>query len=371
MTDCIYIHIPFCSKKCNYCSFVSYNTLNLKNIYVDALCEEIKGRYVGEKAKTIYFGGGTPSTLSVGDFEHILKCLNFDSETELTVEINPNDVSKEYLKGLKSLGVNRLSIGVQVFDDELLTKIGRRHSAKEAENAVIQASYSGFENISIDLIYGLPTQTLENYRKTLHKAVGLGVKHISLYGLKIEEGCHFYNNRPQFLPDDDEQADMYVLSREILAANEFEHYEISNFAKKGFESRHNLNYWANGNYYGFGVAACGYQNGVRYENIKNINKYISSAKKVESEVVVSEQEKLEEEIFLGFRKLEGINVVEINQKFGINFEQKYQNVLKKYLDFSHIEKFANGYRLTPEGILLSNTFLAEFIEDKEVECGCK
>ena len=367
MPKSAYIHIPFCKKKCEYCSFVSYETLTLKNIYIDALGTEIKKRYEGEKLKTLYFGGGTPSILSVGDFEHILKHFNYDSETEVTVEINPNDAKKEYLIGLHNLGINRLSIGIQVFDDDLLQKIGRRHTSKEAQNAVEYAKNAGFNNISIDLIYGLPNQTLENYKNSLMRAIALEIPHISLYGLKIEEGCSFYNNRPRFLPDDEAQADMFLLSKELLEQNGFMHYEISNFAQKGFESKHNLNYWENAEYYGFGVAAHGYQNGHRYENNVNINKYINSPETPNLSTKLTESEKLEEEIFLGFRKLKGINVQEINSKFNIDFEKKYFSILNKYLELKHIEKTHVGYRLTQNGILLSNNFLSEFIEDKEVE----
>ena len=370
MTQNVYIHIPFCTKKCSYCSFISYESLNLKNIYVDALSQEIKKRYQGEKLKTLYVGGGTPSILSINDFEHILKPFCYDDTTEVTVELNPNDADKDYLKGLLKLGVNRLSIGVQVFDDNILTKIGRRHTAKEAKNAVEYAKHAGFKNISIDLIYGLPEQTIESYEQTLLEAINLDVQHISLYGLKIEEGCTFFNKRPDFLPDDDAQADMYILSKEILNKNGFNHYEISNFAKEGYESKHNLNYWNNGEYYGFGVAAHGNQNNVRYENSTNINTYINAPEIPANTTTLTTSEKLEEKIFLGFRKLKGINIAEIKSEFNINFEKKYSKILAKYLQLKHIEKTNNGYKLTQNGILLSNNFLSEFIDYKEIENVC-
>ncbi len=362
MTQSAYIHIPFCTKKCNYCSFVSFDKLNLKTIYLDALISEIKANYKNEELKTLYFGGGTPSTLSVSDFEQILNCLNFNSDTELTVEINPNDIERHYLAGLKKLGVNRLSIGVQVFDDEILSSIGRTHEAKQAIRVIEHAQHAGFENISIDLIYGLPNQTIEGYKKTLDTALSLGVQHISLYGLKIEKGCNFYNHRPDFLPDDDMQADMYLLSKETLENAGFKHYEISNFAKPGCESKHNLNYWNNSNYYGFGVAAHGYIDEHRYANEVNIDKYLLNSQEPKSQEKLTKQQMLEEEIFLGFRKAEGLNISYINKKFDIDFEKDYATIIDKYTSLGHLEKTPSGYTLTTEGILLSNTLLSEFIQ---------
>ncbi len=363
MTKNAYIHIPFCTKKCNYCSFVSFDKLTLKNVYLDVLVSEINANYKKEMLKTIYIGGGTPSTLSISDFEQIFNCLNFDKNTEITVEINPNGIEKNYLARLKKLGVNRLSIGVQVFDDVILKEIGRTHTQKQAIKTIKLVQSVGFENISIDLIYGLPNQSIQDYEQTLNTALSLEIQHISLYGLKIEKGCNFYNNRPDFLPDDDNQADMYVLSQKILAANGYNQYEISNFAKKNFESKHNLNYWNNSHYYGFGVAAHGYVDNFRYSNEANIDKYLINFKDTKTKIELSQSEQLEEEIFLGFRKTEGIDTEKMNKKFNIDFEKKYKKVLEKYLEYKHIKKTQNGYALTSEGMLLSNAFLSEFIEN--------
>ena len=292
-----YIHIPFCKSKCNYCTFVSFNALNSKPAYLEALKSEIQSTYQGENLETLYFGGGTPSLLSIDEFKELLSLfdntphpkpspsrgegasrsnLNINIPTEITVEINPEGITEEYLSELNKLGVNRISIGSQTFDDEKLKLIGRRHSAREIETAVNLARNAGFNNISLDLIYGLPTQSIEGFKADLEKAVGLGVEHISLYGLKIEKGCYFYKNTPKDLPDNDLQADMYLTAIERLTKNGFEHYEISNFAKKGFESRHNLNYWNNNTYYGFGLSASGYLNKTRYTNETNLKKYIKN-----------------------------------------------------------------------------------------------
>lgn len=362
MIKSAYIHVPFCSSKCNYCSFVSYDTLTLKHIYIGSLISEIKTRYKNELMDTIYIGGGTPSILSVNDFSQLLNLFNFNDKTEITVEINPEHTNKDYFKELRSLGINRISVGVQVFDDDSLYLIGRRHTKNEAIQAVKYAQNAGFDNISIDLIYGLPHQTLENYLDSLKQALDLDIQHISLYGLKIEEGCRFYNKKPDFLPDNDEQADMYLQSIEVLSQAGFTHYEISNFAQKGFESRHNLNYWNNNQYYGFGVAASGYEGDLRYTNQSDIEKYIQNHKIRESAVELTKVNKLEEEIFLGLRKIEGINVAEINKKHNINFSEKYQKILDKYILSGHLKETDKGYKLTLNGILLSNNILSEFIE---------
>lgn len=357
-----YIHIPFCSRKCNYCSFVSYDTIALKNDYIEALCNQIKVNYQGEKLNTLYFGGGTPSLLAIEDFNKILGLFKYDDRIEITVEINPETVDKLYLKKLKEAGINRLSIGVQVFDDEILKIIGRKHSVKDVLSTVYDAKQVGFKNISIDLIYGLPNQSIKKFKHSLAQLKDLDVQHVSLYGLKIDEGSKFYNNEPEMLPDSDEQADMYILAVDYLKKMGYEHYEISNFGKKGYSSRHNLCYWNNSNYYGFGCAASGYEGDVRYSNTKSLEEYIQNPIE-RQELIVTPQEKLEEEIFLGLRKLNGIDVDYINEKYAIDFNIKYRNIIDKYLASGHFKITDKGYSLTLNGILLSNNILSEFIED--------
>lgn len=357
-----YIHIPFCTKKCNYCTFTSVDKLTLKNIYIDALLQEINHYYKKELQNTIYIGGGTPSLLSINDFENILELFNYDKNTEITVEVNPESATKEYLKGLLSLGINRLSIGIQSFDDNILKNIGRIHSSKTAKNCIENAINTGFKNISTDLIYGLPKQSDDNFLKDIKTLTQYDIQHISLYGLKIEEGCDFFNHKPDFLPDDDSQADMYLNAIEILKDNNFNHYEISNFAKKDFQSRHNLNYWNANTYYGFGLASHGYEKNIRYEHSKDIEKYIQNPiDRIENEKLTP-QEQLEEYIFLGLRKISGINVFDIKHKFDIDFDKKYEKIIKKYLDSKHLKKTLNGYCLTNDGILLSNIIMADFLD---------
>ena len=390
MTQNAYVHIPFCKSKCKYCSFVSFNRLDLMAVYTSALLKDIEKNYHGEKLKTLYLGGGTPSLLPLDLLEKIIKCFNLQKEYELTIEINPNDVTKEYFRSLFELGINRLSIGSQTFDDKILKLIGRRHNSEQIVQTVDFAKQAGFENISVDLIYGLPTQTMEGLEKDLEKFLSLDIQHISTYGLKIEAESYwgkYYDNKTNQLvvpnqtdyiyppddnhlvgsnqtdyiypPDDDEQADMYEGINNLLEANGFYRYEISNFAKKGFESKHNLNYWNNDEYYGFGTAAHGYINGVRYSNFSTLKEYIDKPTIREHEKQLTEKEKLEEDIFLGFRKRSGVNIERIKQRYGVDFGVKYKSILDKYSDY--IEKTPSGYTLNLKGVLISNLILAEFI----------
>ena len=357
-----YIHIPFCKSKCKYCSFVSISSLELKSSYLSALKCEIDKKYNGEELDTIYFGGGTPSLLDVSEVKAILSEFDFNDNTEITFEMNPEDADFEYLKALLNIGVNRLSIGVQTFDDDILELIGRRHSALKVDSAVDLAKKAGFKNISLDFIYGLPNQSLESFISDIKRAIELSVNHISLYGLKIEEGCEFFAKAPLDLPDDEVQAQMYKEVIKELDLLGFNRYEVSNFSKTGFESKHNLCYWKNKNYYGFGASASGYEKGVRYTNILGIKEYIQSPLGKYFEHKVTETEKLEEEIFLGLRLTEGLDVEDINNKFKINFDLKYKSILDKFIQSEHILKTEKGYKLSVEGVLSSNYVLAEFLE---------
>ncbi len=354
-----YIHIPFCNSKCFYCAFVSTVNTKLELGYLIALLKEIDTNYQGNLLNTLYFGGGTPSILPLEHVKKIFNKFNLAENAEVTFEVNPENATLEYFQGLKNIGINRLSIGVQTFNDTILEKIGRRHSAEQAKLAVKTAQQPGFDNISLDFIYGLPNQTLKDFENDLEIAKSLNIQHISLYGLKIEENSVFGKRVPNNLPDDDLQADMYLKATEVL--NNFEHYEISNFALKGYESKHNLNYWNNNQYYGFGCSAHGYENGMRYANSFDIHKYLENPLTKDFGHIETEKEKLEEEIFLGFRRTCGINTSEINEKYKINFEEKFNEILNKYLKTGHIKRTSDGYALTNEGFLISTVVLAEFI----------
>lgn len=363
MVQSVYIHIPFCVKKCKYCSFVSFETLEKRKGYLYSLLKEIDYYYRGEPLKTFYIGGGTPSLMSIDELSKIVNKFEFEADCERAIELNPNDVTDEYARGLNSLGFNRVSLGSQSFDDNILKLIGRRHESGEIVRAVDILKKNGFENISLDLIYGLPTQTIEGFENDLRRVFELDVQHISLYGLKIDEGSYFYRHEPDGLPDDDSQADMYLLANRLVRESGFEHYEISNYAKEGFNSRHNTNYWRCGEYYGFGVSAHGYENGVRYSNKTNLTDYMENPVDREFGKFLTVQEQLEERIFLGFRLEEGIDVGAINNDFGIDFEKKYSEVLQKYSDY--LVKTERGYKLSNDsehnGFLMSNIILSEFL----------
>lgn len=361
MVEFCYIHIPFCRKKCKYCAFTSFINLNYIDKYIDSLLFEIENFYKKEPLKTLYFGGGTPSLLKIPQIKKIINKFNFIENPEITFEVNPNDVDFEYLKKLKNLGINRLSIGIQTFDDEILNKIGRYHKGQDGINTVRYAKQAGFKNISIDLMYGLLDQTIEKLKHDLEIVNNLDIEHISTYGLKIEEKTYFDKYRPNNLPDDDTQALMYKTI--INKLTDFNLYEISNFAKsEEFQSKHNLNYWNLNPYYGFGISASGFDGAYRYKNTDNIKNYLINPIKKEEEIKLTKESLLEETIFLGFRKTEGIDINKINEKFDIDFNQKYGKIIEKYIKTGHILKTKPGYRLSINGILISNYILCDFLD---------
>lgn len=361
MPKACYIHIPFCKSKCKYCTFVSFNKPELITGYIFSLLKEITEAYKGEKLKTLYFGGGTPSLIPCDLLKKAVNKFNFDKDTEVTIEVNPDDCSLKYLTELKNIGFNRLSIGSQTFDDELLKLIGRRHNSNQIIETVYNAKNAGFRNVSLDLIYGLPNQTLSGLKDDLEKFLELDIQHISTYGLKIEGGSYWGTYNPNNVPDDDTQADMYECINEVLTSKGYNRYEVSNFALKGYESKHNLTYWNNEEYYGFGVSAHGYFDGVRYSNYCTLEEYFNNPTQHEYGRILSEQEKLDEEIFLGFRKTSGVNTDKIKEKFNIDFEHKYKKILDKYSDY--IVKTEHGYAFNLKGTMLSNEILPDFLSD--------
>lgn len=345
-----YIHIPFCKSKCKYCVFTSFVNSKDTDKYFNALETQITNSYKGEKLKTLYFGGGTPSLISPEKINKIINKFSYEENAEITLECNPEDT---YI-----YDVNRISIGCQTFNDDILKIIGRRHNGVDVIKSVKRFQNAGINNISIDFIYGLPNQTENMFYDDLKQAIDLGVTHISLYGLKIEQGSYFYKFTPDNLPDIDFQADMYLKANEILTSNGFKHYEISNYAKDGFESKHNLTYWDNKEYYGFGCGASGYENNIRYTNTSNIKKYLNNPDLKEYEEEISPDMKLEEEIILGFRKADGIDTKKIHEKYSVDFDDKYSKILDKYKDY--FIKTKSGYALNLNGMLISNEILSEF-----------
>jgi len=335
--------------------------LKYKYDYIEALLKEIKFHYKNNYLSTIYFGGGTPSLLDKTDIEKILKVFNYDKNTEVTLEINPNSLTKDKLDFYYDIGINRLSLGVQSFNDSILNNIGRIHNLSDIYRSIDFIKNSKINNFSIDLMYGLPEQNLENWEDTLKKALKISPEHISLYGLKIEKGTSFYKNLPKNLPSDDMQTVMYNLAVKELSKN-YLHYEFSNFAKnRDFISKHNTNYWKRGNYFGFGVSASGFIENKRYTNTSNLKEYLLNPCEKKYEIL-SKQNEIEEEIFLGLRLYEGINFNLINKKYNIDIYKTYKKIFDKFLKDGFLELTDNGVKLTLKAIPVSNEILCEFID---------
>ena len=370
----IYIHIPFCIKKCEYCDFVSYcNKKEYVPQYINALKKEIKNNINKEyKITTIYIGGGTPSSIEenyIADIIETIK-LNMNEENlkdfeniEVTIEVNPGTVNKEKLQVYKKIGINRLSIGLQETHNELLKSIGRIHTYEEFIKTYNLARKIGFNNINVDLMIALPNQTIQDIKENLEKITKLNPEHISVYSLILEEGTPFYNKYNENkikLPDEDLERNMYWYVKNTLENNGYMHYEISNFSKKGFESKHNMNCWNQEEYLGFGVAAHSYNNKVRYSNTNSIEEYIKGSNKI-----IHEEQTLEdmqkEYMLLGLRKIEGINIQKFKNKFAQNPIFIFKEQLNKLVDEELIIVDGNEIKLTNKGLDLANIVWEEFV----------
>lgn len=320
----LYVHIPFCKKRCLYCDFFSTTQLGRQEAYVKALCKEIKERQneAGEPIRTIYIGGGTPSTLDITAIRRILDTIGIDDAEEITVELNPGDATEEYIRGLKDIGVNRLSMGVQSFQDELLQLIGRRHNAQQAIEAVQMAQETGFDNLSIDLIYALPGQTMEQWKADIEKALRLGIQHISTYGLMYEEGTALTKMRDRGeIQETDEETEnaMYDYLCERLKEAGFVHYEVSNFALPGYEAKHNSSYWDGTPYVGVGAGAHSYIRNIRSWNPNDLEAYIRGIEEgtlVRESETLTEKDLYNERIMLGLRTNKGIPLSDVNVRNG-------------------------------------------------------
>ncbi len=377
----IYIHIPFCMKKCLYCDFYSIPAANelLKSLYLDALMLHMDEHILQLQPYTvdsIYFGGGTPSLLSAEQIKAILKKIkkNFyvSSKCEITLETNPGTVDKEKLAAFRKAGINRLSIGCQSFYDSDLKVCGRIHSAHDNVMTLDWAHKEGFKNINVDIMFGLPGQSLQNVLSSIERAVKLGATHISLYGLKIEEGTPFYTLQAQnklALPDEDAESDMYYVSCEMLRKLGFKHYEISNFARPGYESVHNLKYWNCDEYIGFGASAHSFFSGKRfcYKNsaslyIKNFTDSFDGPGIVDKCIDVQFGTQMAEYVMLRMRLGEGIVCDEFRRRFGRTFESVYLSKMTPFLRSGHIVKTKNGYAFTERGMYVSNYILSRMID---------
>lgn len=370
-TSALYVHIPFCKQKCLYCDFPSFcNMDSLMEDYIDALSVELK-RIQGNKISTVFIGGGTPTYLSLEALKKLKKSfnlLNIDKNIEFTVEGNPGTFSSEKLEILKSMGVNRLSIGLQAVQDRLLKELGRIHNFNEFLESYNIARKIGFENINIDLMFGLPNQSFDDWKETLNEVLKLKPQHLSCYSLIVEEGTPFYKRyNEDNLPKEDLVLKMYEYTKETLKQNGYNHYEISNFAKEGYECKHNIVYWELSNYIGVGSSSHSYYNGKRYKNEENVKKYIEKIHKNENAVVEEHENSLEDDmeefVFLGLRKMEGISIDEFNRRFGRDIYSIYGKVIKKY-EKDNMLVLRNGrLSLSSRGINISNYILSDFIID--------
>ncbi len=393
----IYVHIPFCKHKCMYCDFLSFdNQTNSKKIqYINALMSEIRmykpfaDRY---SVKTIYIGGGTPSTLDEAMIGNVLNTIKHifkvDRFPEITIEVNPGTIKYTDLLAYREYGINRLSIGLQSADDEILKLIGRIHNYDEFVEGFEAARRAGFENISVDAMSGLPGQDMHTMVDTLTRIAELGPEHVSVYSLQVEKGTQL-SQRPDILdmlPDENTDRHMYHMTKKVLRGAGYNRYEISNYSKPGYESRHNMVYWTGGQYIGLGIGAASYFKGERFNNIKNMDDYIEICEDIREELTkdtdrvrlyesaasilrkdvqtIYIESRMEEFMYLGLRMINGISRQEFQDRFSRDVFEIYGDVINKYAEQGFIAVDDNRVRLTDRGIDVSNYILADFILDK-------
>ena len=371
----IYVHIPFCRSKCQYCDFYSVTDKDTKLLdsYLYALCDHIKeaGALAPDYlVDTVYFGGGTPTFFGAEGLAHILTVIrkSFDVApgAEITFEANPDSISDRLLRRLRSEGFNRVSLGVQCDNDEILDKLGRPHTYEAAVHAVERIRKAGFRNLSLDLMYGLPGQTLEAWQRTLSNVLRLTPEHISCYGLKVEEGTPLYDCR-QFcdLADDDTQADMYLAAIEILRNHGYRQYEISNFCKKGHVSRHNLKYWTGGEYLGFGPDASSDFAGRRFTIVRDLGEYIEGIRQggqvLREMQEIPNRERAGEYLMTRLRLISGIDPREYEQLFLLPFGPLEAALLRFREEQLAAKTFDGRWHLTPKGLLISNSLISDLL----------
>lgn len=370
----IYVHIPFCKKKCDYCDFISYcGKDDLIEKYVDSVKKEIEHVKIKSEITTIYIGGGTPSYIDSKFIVQILEKIkekNVAQDAEITIEVNPGTVTQEKLQDYIDCGINRISIGLQTTNDELLKQIGRIHNYEQFLETYKLAKKVGFKNINVDLMLGLTNQRIIDLKESLENVLKLAPKHISVYSLIVEEGTPIANkieNGKLKLPDDELERNMYWYVKNTLELNGYKHYEISNFAKKGYESKHNMNCWNQMEYVGIGTAAHSYRDITRYSNTEDIKEYIKNVQKGEFEKnriiheIQKEEDSKKEFMLLGLRKIDGLKISEFKNKFGDNPIYLYRNELKKLSDEKLIIIQDDNIRLSNKGIDLANLVWEEFV----------
>lgn len=369
-TKAAYIHIPFCSHICYYCDFAKVlMTGQPVEAYIDELLKEYDS-YGISSLQTLYIGGGTPSVLPADQLEklltHLTKNLDLEELEEFTVEANPSDLTDEVLTVLAQSPVNRISLGVQSFDEKLLKKIGRTHTEAQVYSSIERLRAAGFENITIDLIYGLPNQTMEMVERDVQKFLELDLPHVALYSLILEDHTVFMNRQRRGrlrLPSDDRNADMYEYIIETLTAKGYSHYEVSNFGKIGYESKHNMTYWDNAEYYGVGAGASGYLEGIRYKNHGPVHHYLREENKRVNEEVLTRKQRIEEEMFLGLRKKNGVSIERFHKKFGQTLEEIYGTIIEELTLQKMLFEADGRIQMTEKGFELGNEVFERFLLD--------
>lgn len=371
----IYIHVPFCRSKCYYCDFCSRTRATKEQMeqYVRALCGEID--FISQKVKngggipvadTVYFGGGTPTLLDTKDFEKILFAIkdNFGicDDAEITVETNPKTADYQKLCDIKNLGVNRLSIGMQSVHDGELRALGRIHTFEDFCNTYSEARRAGFDNVSADLMYGIPDQTAESFDVSVKALADMSPEHISSYCLTVEEGTPFDRRRNELnLPDEDAVADMYAKMSDTLSKYGYDKYEISNFAHKGRESKHNIKYWRLEDYLGFGPAAHGCFDSIRYAHSRDVTAYIEGKRIYCDAQRIEHGEAMNEYVMLGMRLARGIDKFDFESRFGESFDSVFGHKLKRFAP-EHVYMDENVCRFTPKGMFVSNFILSDVLD---------
>lgn len=372
----IYIHIPFCQKKCFYCNFRSTTDDTLVEDYIKGLIKEIvlyKDLLKTSIIETIYIGGGTPSFISETYIAEIIETINKYNDLsqlkEFTIEVNPGTLNEKKLRTYKKLRINRLSMGLQSSDNKMLKTIGRIHTFEEAKAAYHLAREIGFENISLDLIFGLPGQSISDFEVSINEVIKLAPEHISAYSLKVEEETPLFNlikEKTLVLPKEEMDREMYQQLIRLLEKNNYHLYEISNFSKKGYESKHNMAYWKRQEYFGFGLAAHGYLKNKRYGNTENFDDYFQMLSKnnrpIISEESLNKEDALFEEIMLGLRLKKGINLKKLNKNYAIDFLNSKRETIQFLLDEELITINKESLKLTIKGMDLSNQVIAQLVD---------
>ena len=374
----LYIHIPFCARKCEYCDFLSWSAgEEEREQYVEALLLEIESYREfakGYRVSTVFIGGGTPSVLLPKQMERILQkvyeVFELEKRPEITIEINPGTVNEEKLQCYKENGVNRLSMGLQSVNNEKLRLLGRIHTYQDFVGSYELARKVGFDNISLDLISSIPGQTLQDWKKELETATAQKPEHISVYQLIIEEGTPFYEKyaeHPELLPDEETSREIYLWTGKFLKEAGYEQYEISNYTKSGKESRHNLKYWERGDYLGLGLGAASMVRNIRMSNTKDMKTYLercTQPKTMREDVqFLEEPRQMEEFMFFGLRKTRGVSKKEFRRTFGREMDMVYEKALHKCLENGMLLEHKDRIFLSEEGTLLSNMVLSEFLFD--------